>query len=229
MVEFSSVPVHVAIIMDGNGRWAKNKGLKRIEGHRVGVKVVKEIVEASLKIGIKFLTLFTFSTENWKRGEEEVNFLFELFANSVKEYIPELKANSIRLNVIGNLDQLPFFLRKAIDYAIKETEKGDKLTLTLAINYGSRLEIVEAVKKAKSTDMEITEESFKNFLFTKDLPDPDLIIRTSGEMRLSNFLLYQAAYSELFFTKTLWPDFTKEEFFEIITEFSKRERRFGGV
>ncbi len=229
MVEFSSVPVHVAIIMDGNGRWAKNKGLKRIEGHRVGVKVVKEIVEASATIGIKFLTLFTFSTENWKRGEEEVNFLFELFANSVKEYIPELKANSIRLNVIGNLNQLPFFLRKTIDYAIKETEKGDKLTLTLAINYGARLEIVEAVKKAKSTDMEITEESFKNFLFTRDLPDPDLIIRTSGEMRLSNFLLYQAAYSELFFTKTLWPDFTKEEFFEIITEFNKRERRFGGV
>jgi len=229
MVNLSSVPVHVAIIMDGNGRWAQEKGLPRTEGHRQGVKVVREIVEASVEIGVKYLTLYAFSTENWKRPQEEVSFLFELFVKAIEEYIPDLKKNSVKLNFIGNIDPLPLVLKKTMQYALNETKDGSKLTLSIAINYGGRLEIVEAVKKACKSGSKVDENSFKKYLYTSDLPDPDVLIRTSGEMRISNFLLYQIAYTELFFTKTLWPDFSKEEYFKIIEEFSKRKRRFGGV
>ena len=226
----SPIPsIHVAIIMDGNGRWAESRGLPRTEGHRVGVKVVREIVEASVERGIGYLTLFAFSTENWKRSKEEVNFLFSLFTDAVTEYIPDLKKNSVKLNFIGDIEGLPYFLRQSLSYALNETKTGSKLLLTIAINYGGRREIVEAVKKALNGKIDIDEESFKQFLYTKDLKDPDILIRTSGEMRISNFLLYQIAYTELFFTKTLWPDFTKEEYFKILDEFSKRKRRFGGV
>ena len=226
----SPIPsIHVAIIMDGNGRWAESRGLPRTEGHRVGVKVVREIVEASVERGIGYLTLFAFSTENWKRSKEEVNFLFSLFTDAVTEYIPDLKRNSVKLNFIGDIEGLPYFLRQSLSYALNETKTGSKLLLTVALNYGGRREIIEAVKKALNSKIDIDEESFKQFLYTKDVKDPDILIRTSGEMRISNFLLYQIAYTELFFTKTLWPDFTKEEYFKILDEFSKRKRRFGGV
>lgn len=226
----SPIPsIHVAIIMDGNGRWAESRGLPRTEGHRVGVKVVREIVEASVERGIGYLTLFAFSTENWKRSKEEVNFLFSLFTDAVTEYIPDLKRNSVKLNFIGDIEGLPYFLRQSLSYALNETKTGSKLLLTVALNYGGRREIIEAVKKALNSKIDIDEESFKQFLYTKDVKDPDILVRTSGEMRISNFLLYQIAYTELFFTKTLWPDFTKEEYFKILDEFSKRKRRFGGV
>uniref|UniRef100_A0A7C4TXZ7 Isoprenyl transferase n=1 Tax=Caldisericum exile TaxID=693075 RepID=A0A7C4TXZ7_9BACT len=224
------LPVHVAIIMDGNGRWAQERGLQRREGHRAGVRVVKEIVEASVEVGIKYLTLFAFSTENWKRSKEEVDFLFTLFVEAIYEYIPELRKNLVKLNFIGNIEKLPYPLRKTIDYALNETKNGKNLLLTIAINYGGRLEIIEAVKNICRNGLkDMDEETFKQFLFTKDIPDPDILIRTGGEMRISNFLLYQIAYTELFFTKTLFPDFTKEEYFRILEEFKKRERRFGSV
>ncbi|BAL80935.1 isoprenyl transferase [Caldisericum exile] len=229
MDEISPVPKHVVIIMDGNGRWAIERGLKRTEGHKEGVKVVKKIVEASVEVGIKYLTLFAFSTENWKRSPEEVSFLLNLFVDAIQNYIPELKENSVKLNFIGDFSPLPMPLRKAMDYALKETEKGTKLLLTVAINYGGRHEIIEACKQICSSGEDINEINFSKYLYTWNLPDPDLLIRTSGEMRLSNFLLFQIAYTELYFTKTLWPDFTKEEFFNILKDYNKRERRFGGV
>ncbi|MCI4463141.1 MAG: isoprenyl transferase [Caldisericum sp.] len=225
----SPVPNHVAIIMDGNGRWATQRGLNRTEGHKEGVKVVKKIVEASVEVGVKYLTLFAFSTENWKRGPSEVNFLLNLFVDTIYNYIPELKRNSVKLNFIGDFTPLPVPLKKTMEYALKETSDGSSLVLTIAINYGGRHEILEACRKLCESNEDITEENFKKFLYTKDLPDPDLLIRTSGEMRISNFLLFQVAYTELYFTKTLWPDFTKEEYFKILQDFGKRERRFGGV
>jgi len=225
----SPVPNHVAIIMDGNGRWATQRGLNRTEGHKEGVKVVKKIVEASVEVGVKYLTLFAFSTENWKRGPSEVNFLLNLFVDTIYNYIPELKRNSVKLNFIGDFTPLPVPLKKTMEYALKETSDGSSLVLTIAINYGGRHEILEACRKLCESNEDITEKNFKKFLYTKDLPDPDLLIRTSGEMRISNFLLFQVAYTELYFTKTLWPDFTKEEYFKILQDFGKRERRFGGV
>jgi len=225
----SPVPNHVAIIMDGNGRWATQRGLNRTEGHKEGVKVVKKVVEASVEVGVKYLTLFAFSTENWKRGPSEVNFLLNLFVDTIYNYIPELKRNSVKLNFIGDFTPLPVPLKKTMEYALKETSDGSSLVLTIAINYGGRHEILEACRKLCESNEDITEENFKKFLYTKDLPDPDLLIRTSGEMRISNFLLFQVAYTELYFTKTLWPDFTKEEYFKILQDFGKRERRFGGV
>jgi len=225
----SPVPNHVAIIMDGNGRWATQRGLNRTEGHKEGVKVVKKIVEASVEVGVKYLTLFAFSTENWKRGPSEVNFLLNLFVDTIYNYIPELKRNSVKLNFIGDFTPLPVPLKKTMEYALKETSDGSSLVLTIAINYGGRHEILEACRKLCESNEDITEENFKKFLYTKDLPDPDLLIRTSGEMRISNFLLFQVAYTELYFTKTLWPDFTEEEYFKILQDFGKRERRFGGV
>lgn len=226
---FSPVPKHVAIIMDGNGRWAEERGLKRSEGHREGVKVVRRIVEASAEVGIEYLTLFAFSTENWKRSTDEVGFLLNLFVEAIQSYIPELKINSVRLNFIGDFAPLPMPLKKAMEYALSETSSGSKLILTIAINYGGRREIVEACKKMCKSGEEISEKNFIKYLYTANIPDPDLLIRTSGEMRISNFLLYQMAYTEFYFTKTLWPDFTKEEYFKILEDFSKRERRFGGV
>lgn len=225
----SPVPNHVAIIMDGNGRWATQRGLNRTEGHKEGVKVVKKIVEASVEVGVKYLTLFAFSTENWKRGPSEVNFLLNLFVDTIYNYIPELKRNSVKLNFIGDFTPLPVPLKKTMEYALRETSDGSSLVLTIAINYGGRHEILEACRKLCESNEDIKEENFKKFLYTKDLPDPDLLIRTSGEMRISNFLLFQVAYTELYFTKTLWPDFTKEEYFKILQDFGKRERRFGGV
>ncbi len=229
MNEKFSVPVHTAIIMDGNGRWAKKRGLKRTEGHKKGVEIVRRIVKASADYGMKFLTLYAFSTENWRRSKEEVNFLFHLFVTAINEYIPELKENKIKINFIGDPSPLPDFVKRSIQHAFNETAGNDRMILNIALDYGGRREIVQAVNKILSLGKKakITEETFKNFLYTAGQPDPDLIIRTGGEKRLSNFLLYQSAYSELFFTDTLWPDFTEKEYLEILKDYSKRERRFG--
>lgn len=225
----TSVPVHVGIIMDGNGRWAEKHGLPRTEGHKEGVRVVKKITKVSVQAGIKFLTLFAFSTENWKRDKSEVDFLLNLFVTAINEYLPELKENSVKLNFIGDIEGLPIFVRKALDYAVKSTSESSKLLLNIAINYGSRSEIVNACKRIIKSKEVIDEKSFEKYLYTAGQPDPDLIIRTSGEKRLSNFLLYQSSYAELFFTDTLWPDFSEEEYIKILREFGIRKRRFGAI
>lgn len=229
MYNLTSVPVHVGIIMDGNGRWAEKHGLPRTEGHKEGVKVVKKITKVSVQAGIEFLTLFAFSTENWKRDKSEVDFLFNLFVTAINEYLPELKENSVKLNFIGDIEGLPIFVRKALDYAAKSTSESSKLLLNIALNYGSRSEIVNACKRLLKSKEVIDEKSFEKYLYTAGQPDPDLIIRTSGEKRLSNFLLYQSSYAELFFTDTLWPDFSEEEYIEILREFGVRKRRFGAI
>jgi len=229
MPKNSSVPIHVAIIMDGNGRWAESRNLPRTEGHKAGVKVVKIITQASVEFGIKYLTFYAFSTENWKRSKEEVDFLFNLFVDAIKNYITKLIENSIKLNFIGDIDNLPYFVKKFIDFANNKTSEGNRMILNIALNYGGRDEIVNAVRNICKIKAKIDEESFKDFLYTKDQPDPDLIIRTGGEKRLSNFLLYQSSYAEIFFTDTYWPDFTKKEYISILDSFMKRQRRFGGV
>lgn len=229
MPQNSSIPVHVAIIMDGNGRWAESRNLPRTEGHRAGVKVVKTITQVSAEIGVKFLTLYTFSTENWKRSKSEVDFLFNLFIDVIRDYIAELVENSIKLNYIGDIKSLPFFVRRFADFSVKKTLTGNKMTLNIALNYGGRSEIIDAVKQICRLGAEVDADSFKKFLYTKEQPDPDMIIRTGGEKRLSNFLLYQSSYAEFFFTDTYWPDFTKEEYLSIIDDYMNRQRKFGGV
>ncbi len=229
MYNLTSVPVHVGIIMDGNGRWAEKHGLPRTEGHKEGVKAVKKITKISVQVGIEFLTLFAFSTENWKRDKSEIDFLFNLFITAINEYLPELRENSVKLNFIGDIEGLPMFVRKTLDYAVKSTSEGSKLLLNIALNYGSRSEIVNACKRMQESKEVIDENSFGKYLYTAGQPDPDLIIRTSGEKRLSNFLLYQSSYAELFFTDTLWPDFSEEEYIKILREFGIRKRRFGAV
>lgn len=220
--------------MDGNGRWAAKRGLDRSSGHKAGVDAVRRIVEVSGQIGISYLTLYTFSTENWKRPVSEVGFLFKLLNDTARSELAELNRNNVRLITTGQLDQIPFARRKAILHAIEKTSKNTGLVLNLALNYSGRMEIVEAVKKIardfkanKLKLSEINDELFSSYLFTYPLPDPDLLIRTSGEMRLSNFLLWQTSYTELFITQTLWPDFTEREFVEIVLEYQKRDRRFG--
>ncbi|MCD6098474.1 isoprenyl transferase [bacterium] len=226
-----NLPVHIAIIMDGNGRWAKRHNLPRTEGHKEGVKTVKRIVRFAGKIGLKYLTLYTFSKENWRRPRYEVKELMRLLRESALKEAAELEKNNVRLLVIGNIEGLPLAQRKALLYTINRLKNNTGLTLILALNYSGREEILEAAKKLASENTEnirkIDTEQFKKYLYTKDIPDPDLIIRTSGEMRLSNFLLYQGAYSELFFTPTLWPDFTEEELLQAIRSYSRRQRRFG--
>ncbi|MCD6578819.1 isoprenyl transferase [bacterium] len=223
-------PKHIAIIMDGNGRWAKARELPRIEGHRAGAKTVKEIVTAAREMGIKYLTLYAFSSENWKRPKPEVNGLFRLLIEYCENELDTMLKNGISFNVIGEWGKLPNNTRKVLRNTMGETEKGKKMRLTLALNYSARKEILIAVSNIlKDNVKRISEKGFIKRLFTYDMPDPDLIIRTSGELRLSNFLLWQAAYSEFFFTKTLWPDFSKDEFSKIIEDFAGRERRYGGI
>ena len=223
-------PKHIAIIMDGNGRWAKARELPRIEGHRAGAKTVKEIVTAAREMGIKYLTLYAFSSENWKRPKPEVNGLFRLLIEYCENELDTMLKNGISFNVIGEWGKLPNNTRKVLRNTMGETEKGKKMRLTLALNYSARKEILIAVSNIlKDNVKRISEKGFIKRLFTYDMPDPDLIIRTSGELRLSNFLLWQAAYSEFFFTKTLWPDFSKDEFSKIIEDFTGRERRYGGI
>ncbi|MBD3290561.1 isoprenyl transferase [candidate division KSB1 bacterium] len=232
----NNLPGHVAIIMDGNGRWAKKRGLKRIDGHAEGVNSVREIVEASGELGIKVVTFYTFSTENWKRPKGEVSSLWKLLVKTIKDEVPELRSNNVQFRVTGIIDQLPKFTRQSIQYAINALQNNDGLILNLALNYSSRMEITNAVRKiAKKISQglldenDIDEKVISEHLFTSDLPDPDLVIRTSGELRISNFLLWQIAYSELYITNTLWPDFRRKEFYEAIESYQLRERRFGMI
>ncbi|HQF42616.1 MAG TPA: isoprenyl transferase [Ignavibacteriaceae bacterium] len=230
------IPVHIAIIMDGNGRWAKKRGLPRVAGHKRGVDTVKEIVEACAEIGVKFLTLYTFSTENWKRPKDEVSTLMRLLLKSLKDRVNELNENDIRLTTIGDLDALPEEVQKQLKMDIERTRNNKKMVLNLALSYSGRWELLEAIKeisklseKGKVAEQDIDEKFVSSFLTTKDIPDPDLVIRTSGEFRVSNFLLWQIAYSEFVITETFWPDFSKYDLYDAIKIFQKRERRFGKV
>ncbi len=221
---------HVAIIMDGNGRWAKKQGFKeRIKGHEVGAAKVRELTIHASNIGIKYLTLYAFSTENWKRPKTEVKFLMNLMDRYLEKELPLFLENSVRFDTIGNIEQLSSKLQDRIAYTKEKTAHFDGLTQVLAINYGSKDEIVRAVNKAISISKEVDEKSFSSLLDTKDFPDVDILIRTGGDVRLSNYLLWQCAYSELFFTPTLWPEFSLDEFDDILNKFATIERRFGGV
>jgi undecaprenyl diphosphate synthase len=229
-----SIPKHVAIIMDGNGRWAKNRNLPRNMGHKAGSDALSKIIESSAKLGIKALTLYAFSTENWKRSEKEVNALMNLMEKALKENTSKLKKNNIRFNSIGRVNELRPSLLNLINDAKETTKDNEGMILTLAINYGGRQEIIDTVKNAcknyqgNSLDIsDLDEETFSKFLYTEGLPELDLIIRTSGEMRLSNFLLWQSAYAEIYVTDTLWPDFNEDALKKAIEEYEKRERRFG--
>ena len=229
-----NLPKHLAIIMDGNGRWAKQKGFLRAFGHENGTKSVRTVVETSAKLGIENLTLYAFSTENWNRPKLEVDLLMELLINSLKNELKTLQENNIRLNSIGNLDLLPISAQKKLQEVIETTKSNSRMVLTLALSYGSREELLNAVKnisnKVKNNIISIDniDESIINeHLYTRDLPEVDLLIRTSGEHRISNFLLWQIAYSELYFTDVLWPDFKEDDLYEAIISYQKRERRFG--
>ena len=229
-----NIPNHIAIIMDGNGRWAKEKGRLRVFGHENGTKSVRTTVECCAELGIKNLTLYAFSTENWNRPKLEVKTLMQLLISSLKKEMSTMQKNSIRLNAIGNLEHLPTRVRKELLHVIDETKNNSQMTLTLALSYGSRDELVNATKqiceKVKNNIISvesIDEPLINQHLYTQNLPDVDLLIRTSGEKRISNFLLWQIAYAELYFTDVYWPDFTNENLFEAIINYQKRERRFG--
>jgi undecaprenyl diphosphate synthase len=231
-----ALPKHVAIIMDGNGRWAKKRLLDRIKGHEKGADSVRQIVEACGKIGVPILTLFAFSTENWQRPKKEVTALMVLLKKFLVSERPNLMDKGVRLNAIGDLDRLPKEVRDELDKTIRLTSANDTVTVNLALSYGARAEIVrmarqicEEVKSGRLQSNEITDETVSNYLYTAGIPDPDLLIRTSGEMRISNFMLWQIAYAEIFITDTLWPDFNENEFYEILKRFQMRERRFGRV
>ena len=230
----NNLPKHLAIIMDGNGRWAKQQGLLRALGHESGTKSVKVIIEASAKLGIEFLTLYAFSTENWNRPKLEVDTLMKVLINSLKKELPTLQKNNIKLNAIGNLERLPKSAQKELLDVIDKTKNNTQMTLTLALSYGSREELVAAVRnicsKVKNNIISIDaiDDSIINeHLYTQNLPEVDLLIRTSGEHRISNFLLWQIAYAELYFTDILWPDFKEQDLYEAIISYQKRERRFG--
>lgn len=233
-IDADRLPQHVAIIMDGNGRWAKERGYDRIFGHQNGVTSVREVTEAAAEIGIKYLTLYAFSTENWGRPQQEVDALMELLIDTIEKETPTLNKNNVSLHAIGDLSRLPQSAREKLQRCIDDTAKNNGLSLVLALSYSARWEIMDAIKKinvdiCKGTLQvdQINDELVASYLTTKSIPDPDLLIRTSGEFRISNFLLWQIAYAELYFTQTHWPDFRKENFFEAICDFQQRERRFG--
>ncbi len=235
-IDKTKLPQHVAVIMDGNGRWAKNQGEHRLYGHRYGVKSVREIVESCASIGIPYLTLYAFSTENWNRPEEEIDGLMTLLVSTLSAEVNNLNENNTRLNVIGELDTLPGNCAEELKKAMEITADNDRLVLTLALSYSSRREIVRAavdisdrIASGELDKSTITEKDFSDSLMTKNIPDPDFMIRTSGEHRISNFLLYQMAYAELYFTETLWPDFDKKEFAKALSDFQNRERRYGKI
>lgn len=229
-IDQNNIPQHVAIIMDGNGRWAKEQGQDRIFGHLSGVNAVRESLKAAREIGVKYLTLYAFSTENWNRPKQEVEALMDLLVKTIINELEELDKNSVRLRAIGNLNHLPESAREQLNDAIEKTSKNDAIDLILALSYSSRWEITEAVKQMIRdgiSEEEVTDQLIKKYLSTQDIPDPELMIRTSGEQRISNFLLWQLAYAELYFTNTYWPDFKKADFFEAIAVYQSRERRFG--
>ena len=232
----NKLPEHVAVIMDGNGRWAEKRGLPRIAGHKSGMNTLKEIVKCSVELGIRVLTLYAFSTENWKRPRWEVDFLMRLPEEYLQKELQNLIDQNILIKAMGDLEQLPHRTQKAIHKAREDTKNNSGMVLNFAFNYGSRSEILFAVKKISSDvtkgDLrpeDITERLFEKYLYTCGLPDPDLLIRPSGELRISNFLLWQAAYAELWFTRVLWPDFKKKHFLKAIHDYQKRERRFGSI
>jgi len=233
-INIEKLPRHVAIIMDGNGRWAKKYGKVRVFGHRNGVKAVRETTEAAAELGVEYLTLYAFSTENWSRPKMEVNALMHLLVETIHKEIKTLNKNNIRLQAIGDLDQLPPKTKKALLEGIKNTADNTRMTLVLALNYSGKWEISQAaksialdVKSGVLDETKIDEACFEKYLATAGMPDPELLIRTSGEYRLSNFLLWQLAYAEMYFTPIFWPDFTKEEFYKALIDFQTRERRFG--
>tara|TARA_B100001540_G_scaffold317773_1_gene352785 strand:- start:2810 stop:3532 length:723 start_codon:yes stop_codon:yes gene_type:complete len=229
-IDQNNLPTHVAITMDGNGRWAKKKGKIRNFGHKNGVNAVRESVEIAAEIGIKHLTLYAFSTENWSRPKHEISALMTLLVSSINKEISTLMNNNIRLTTIGNLTNLPSIAQKKLNEAMQKTKENTGMNLILALSYSGRWEILNAIKeiiKDKLSVNDINENSFQQYLNTKNVPDPELLIRTSGEKRISNFLLWQIAYSELYFCDKLWPDFTKSDFKKAILDYQKRERRFG--
>ncbi len=230
------IPKHIAIIMDGNGRWAKLRNKPRTFGHEAGVKAVKDVVKAASEIGVKHVTVYTFSMENWKRPMSEVSALMSLLSRTTRNELNELIKNDVKLKTIGHVHKLPVSQQKALKTAINKTRNSKGLVLTLALNYGGRNEIIDAVKAIANSVrsgmmdiQEIDEELMSDFLYTAGMPDPDLLIRTSGEMRISNYLLWQTSYTELYIIDTLWPDFGREELFKAIVDYQKRERRFGKV
>jgi len=235
-LDHNRLPAHIAIIMDGNGRWAKTRGLDRSAGHREGVEAIRRVVEAASAASIQYLTLYAFSTENWHRPMDEVSGLMDLMVYALTRETARLKKNGVRIVVIGDLDRLPDNVREILQSCIQETSGGKNLTLVIALSYSSKWELTQAVKKI-SDDIEsgilhkedICEETFSNYLTTRNLPDPDLLIRTGGEQRISNFLLWQSAYAEFYFTETFWPDFNDEELYKAILDYQKRERRFGKI
>ncbi len=233
-IDLNNVPQHIAIIMDGNGRWAKQQGENRIYGHYEGVNSVRDVVEAAGEINVKFITLYAFSTENWNRPKEEVDALMELLVSTISAETPQLNKKNVRLQAIGNLNSLPPACLLELNESIDLTSKNTGLTLVLALSYSSKWELIDAVKHIVADNKngtlnieDISEKHIEKYLCTKNIPDPELMIRTSGEHRISNFLLWQLAYAEFYFTEKLWPDFRKEDLFEAILNFQNRERRFG--
>lgn len=235
-ISTENTPKHIAIIMDGNGRWAKNRGLVRVAGHKEGLSSLMKIVKAAVKYEVEILTLYAFSTENWKRPKSEVEFILRLPKEFLEIYLPDLIANNVRINVIGDMEKLPEYTREAVQYAIDRTQNNDGLQVNFALNYGGRHEIIQAMKEmytdlldTKLTIDKIDEQRFSNYLYTAQMPEPDLLIRTGGEKRLSNFLLWQLAYTEFWFTDVLWPDFQEADFSLAIDHFQQRNRRYGGL
>ena len=233
-IDKSRLPRHVAIIMDGNGRWARKQGLARMFGHKKGVETVHNITVAATALGIEYLTLYTFSTENWNRPKEEVDALMTLLVDTIVKETPTLMDNNVRLQTIGDIERLPEGTRQKFLACIRQTSRNTGLTMVIALSYSARWEITEAVRKAVRQAQngtlraeDVNEPFVSTLMTTADMPDPDLLIRTSGEYRISNFLLWQLAYSELYFTDCLWPEFTEEEFYKAIADYQKRERRFG--
>jgi undecaprenyl diphosphate synthase len=235
-IDVNNLPKHIAVIMDGNGRWAKNQGAARVFGHKNAIKAVRETAESCAELGISYLTLYAFSTENWSRPKDEINALMQLLVSTIRGETQTLMKNNIRLRAIGNIDTLPKACQRELQEAIDITEHNTGLTLVLALSYSGRWEIVEAARKiaadverGKLQATDITDDVFSRYLTTKNIPDPELLIRTSGEMRISNFLLWQIAYSELYMPDVLWPDFRREHLYEAILAYQKRERRFGRI
>lgn len=230
----NDMPKHLAIIMDGNGRWAENKGRNRIHGHSHGVKAVQEVVEEAVQLKIEYLTLYAFSTENWSRPQEEIGILMKLLVNTLRNEFEKLLENRIKLNVIGSIHQLPEMVQNELEYVVQQTQNNSEMTLTLALSYGGREELTNVIKKLANkvkdniiSPEKIDQSIINEHLYTQNLPDVDLLIRTSGEKRISNFLLWQIAYAELYFSKVLWPDFTKKHLHKALISYQKRERRFG--
>lgn len=236
LIQADKLPRHIAVIMDGNGRWAHKRLLPRTMGHRAGMSTLKEIVQACSDLGIEILTVYAFSTENWKRPLEEVDYLMKLLVEFLRKEINELHQNRVRVRVLGNYNTLPLECQREIQDALQITSQNSGLLFNIAINYGARQEILDAVKnlagqiaEGKINPEMISEQSFSSLLYTKGIPDPDLLIRTAGEMRISNFLLWQIAYTELWVTKSMWPDFTKEDLLQAVWDYQQRDRRFGGL